>query len=176
MNPTTTEESRSLSKEYIIEALFILLKKHSFNKITVNDICAKAGISRVTYYRHFHSKIDIIKEFLIDVTKKHLIEVINEKKDFTKGELVTSYFETFKEIKDKMLILKRDNLLQIYLTVVTDIFAKLLTEYTKLRIEQSYVFSGAIYNCSLWWLDEDCATSPEEMAKNFIYCFTTLKE
>ena len=53
--------SKKLAKDYIIEALLQLLKKHSFEDITVTDIANKAGVTRVTFYRNFNSKEEIIK-------------------------------------------------------------------------------------------------------------------
>ncbi len=52
------------SKGYIIDALFMLMKKKKYDTITVTDIAKKAGVTRITFYRNFINKDDIIKQHL----------------------------------------------------------------------------------------------------------------
>ena len=54
-----------LSKDYITEALLQLMGKMDYDKITITEITKKAGVNRVTFYRNFNSKDDIIKECLL---------------------------------------------------------------------------------------------------------------
>jgi len=49
------------SGEWLIEALFALLKENDYSKITVRDICRKADLSRQTFYNFFDTKEDIIR-------------------------------------------------------------------------------------------------------------------
>lgn len=52
------------AKDYIIEAIFQLMNKKNYNDITITDITKKAGVNRVTFYRNFNSKEDVVKEHL----------------------------------------------------------------------------------------------------------------
>lgn len=40
----------------IVDALFELAREKPFDRVTVGDICARVGVSRQTFYRHFASK------------------------------------------------------------------------------------------------------------------------
>lgn len=42
-------------------ALITLLETTAFNKITVNDICAEAMVSRSAFYVHFEDKYDLLR-------------------------------------------------------------------------------------------------------------------
>jgi AcrR family transcriptional regulator len=42
------------------EALFQLMGQKSFSQITVTDIAERAGVSRLTFYRNFETKEDIL--------------------------------------------------------------------------------------------------------------------
>lgn len=64
-------DKENLSKKYIIEALLILMDTNDYNKITITDITKKAGFNRVTFYRNFNSKDEIIKECLSLCDKKN---------------------------------------------------------------------------------------------------------
>lgn len=59
-----SEESHRLTVEAIQEAVFILLKKHDFSKITVTDIIKKSGVSRSAFYRNFKDKESILYGFV----------------------------------------------------------------------------------------------------------------
>ena len=54
-------------KEYLFESLMILLKDNPFNKISITDIAKKAGVSRMTYYRYYKNKEDIIRVHINDI-------------------------------------------------------------------------------------------------------------
>ena len=51
---------KQLTKEYIIQSLFILMKTKDYSDITIQDITNKAGVNRSTYYRNFSCKENII--------------------------------------------------------------------------------------------------------------------
>ncbi|MBF7018091.1 TetR/AcrR family transcriptional regulator [Staphylococcus durrellii] len=44
----------------LADAYYQLLQTKKNNKITINEICQKAGTSRPTFYRHFYDKEDLI--------------------------------------------------------------------------------------------------------------------
>lgn len=49
------------------ETLFMRLEQNDFRKITVNDLCKQALISRATFYAHFLDKYDFLKYCLINL-------------------------------------------------------------------------------------------------------------
>lgn len=46
----------------ILDAARILFWKHGFRRVSVEEICCEAGVSKMTFYRHFGNKIDLAKE------------------------------------------------------------------------------------------------------------------
>lgn len=48
--------------EHINEALFGLLKEKSLNEISISEICETAGVGRMSFYRNYESKEDVIKK------------------------------------------------------------------------------------------------------------------
>lgn len=49
------------SKRALLQALILLLEKKSFAKISVNDICEAALVSRTTFYTHFEDKYALVR-------------------------------------------------------------------------------------------------------------------
>ena len=52
--------------------LLQLIKKQKFEDITITDIANKAGVTRVTFYRNFNSKEEIIKNHLDNITDEFI--------------------------------------------------------------------------------------------------------
>ena len=52
--------SNVFAKDCIATALIKLMKQKKYEDITITDIANTAGVSRVTYYRNYNSKEDII--------------------------------------------------------------------------------------------------------------------
>ena len=71
----------------ITEAFMALLVASTFEKITVNAIVRKAGISRSTFYLHFQDKFDLDK-----VTH----EIVSELKEIFDGEWNQEFDEQLK--------------------------------------------------------------------------------
>ncbi|WP_335504552.1 TetR/AcrR family transcriptional regulator, partial [Bacillus sp. JJ722] len=58
------------SRAYLKEALLILLLKHSYENIKVEDIARKAGVNRSTFYAHYKSKNMLLKDVIYDTLEK----------------------------------------------------------------------------------------------------------
>ncbi len=43
-----------------------LFMKHGFRRVTIKELCEKADVSKMTFYKHFDNKADLVK-FMIDV-------------------------------------------------------------------------------------------------------------
>lgn len=50
-------------KEWFLEALVKLLKNKDFEKITITELCACAGVPRSSFYRYFNSKDDVFRDY-----------------------------------------------------------------------------------------------------------------
>ncbi|QVK19504.1 TetR/AcrR family transcriptional regulator [Mycoplasmatota bacterium] len=70
------------TKEFVYEALNLLLKKYNYHHISISMIIKKSGVGRTTFYRHFYSKDDILKTKLKSQTLD-LLELLNKTYDLT---------------------------------------------------------------------------------------------
>lgn len=57
-------ETGDTMMDYMVEALLLLMKEKSYDRIKVGEITERAGVDRTTYYRHFHSKEEILERYL----------------------------------------------------------------------------------------------------------------
>ncbi len=58
-------------KESLTQALFQLMHTQSFDKISITALCEKAGVSRISFYRHFEQKEDIVIRYMHEQIVKH---------------------------------------------------------------------------------------------------------
>ena len=68
MESFNIDNSTMSVENYIYQALEILLETKPYNKISITDICNKAGVSRVTFYRYYKDKDEIL---LTRVSKRY---------------------------------------------------------------------------------------------------------
>lgn len=52
----------TLTKRLLKEGLFRLLKTKELNKINISELCKEAGINRATFYKHYNSPQDVLKD------------------------------------------------------------------------------------------------------------------
>ena len=57
------------------EALISLMEQNDYDSIKISDIVVKAGISRMTYYNYYHSKTDILEDYLQEMVAEYLRSV-----------------------------------------------------------------------------------------------------
>ena len=62
-------------KEQILRAGKDLFWKFGFRRVTVEEICKEAGVSKMTFYKHFTNKVDLATTFLDRVFDENLDKV-----------------------------------------------------------------------------------------------------
>lgn len=55
------------SRECIVMALLRLIKEKPFSSISISELTAKAGVSRVTFYRNYTSKEEVLTSYIHDI-------------------------------------------------------------------------------------------------------------
>lgn len=71
-----------VSKKYqqIVATAEELFLKHGFKRVSIEEICQKAGVSRMTFYRHFTNKMHLMRhiwDYWIEDAYQKLHEVEN---------------------------------------------------------------------------------------------------
>jgi AcrR family transcriptional regulator len=53
-----------IKREHLLETAKTLFWKHGIKRISIEEICQASGISKMTYYKHFKDKTDIVRSIL----------------------------------------------------------------------------------------------------------------
>lgn len=75
-----------------------LFFKHGFKRVTIEEICEAADVSKMTYYKYFSNKMDLVKKIMKDTME----EAVAEYKSIMKSDIsFTKKIELQIEMKRK---------------------------------------------------------------------------
>lgn len=152
----------------LVEAMFTLLKKQSFSKITVNDLCVEALCSRATFYAHFQDKYDLLR-FCMESMKKSLME------DAQPGEgllrKIVEYMYNRPEIFKHLFMEETNTELN---RMIGEMLARDITLVLEKQAMEGRVFNvppnilavfitGGLSGLLMWWIGNGYPVSKEEM-------------
>jgi len=159
-------QSEKYVDKYITEALFNLMKKKDFNSISITEICNKAGTGRMSFYRNFDSKEDIIKKWITNTTDNFLNESdISYKNDTTKDYFI-KLFSHLEKYKSEAYLIYKANLFNL---LKNEFDNKLINLHQKeYENYKSYFIAGGIFNVYYFWLINGSKENPEELANKMV--------
>lgn len=168
------------TQQALATAMLSLLDSASFSRITVNDICTEALVSRSAFYVHFQDKYDLLHfclEKLSDRIFAGYEEVSHEEVSF-EGRL-KEVLEAFQSNKRVLLHMIGTDLDVELAEMIRGSFQKDMQRVMKLRNitpeiyarHQDLVtvyFTAGITHTILYWLSKDTPDSVDDM----VLCFS----
>jgi len=156
------------SRDYIIEAFFLLLRDNVIDDISVASICDKAGVSRVTFYRNFKDKNEIIDGYFTKMIRQFVIEMGTRHSNTNYYDIAYQSFYFLREEKENIKALTKSNLSYLYLNILNEKLSNNFNAEGYGNEMTAYVYAGGLYNLSMWWvIKDDCRTGIEDMIKAF---------
>ncbi len=161
------------TKKLLYEALLRLLKKKSFQEITVNDICREAMLHRTTLYKYFNNKYDLLEYAILQYGNIQLYPSPLEGSSYqVKREQTVERWDQLVDViaasEDIVRHVMQDSLNPIFLTVLrqvadirsADISHNLPENCPPERRKMFSDFMGRIQAGSmiailLWWLEQE---------------------
>ena len=157
-------------KEQILEALLGLMEIVPYHEISVRVICESAGISRPTFYNHFHSKEDAVRWFVHNDFMTSAYPVIRFRQE---ASATLAFFAYLRRHRDFYLhlfdvdhgLLLRSCLESTYTDVIQDFEEDILPGNAKLGSIDPILFakfsSGALASLITYWVETGMSI-PEE--------------
>lgn len=158
---------RNLIEEAITNALLELMKTTEYDKISITDITQKAGLSRITYYRHFDSKEEILIRYFEIAKQKFQKQCDELLKNADYNQVIICLFTFFKENMAVNKTLRSAKLDHIVLDYLSDDFVKAMPQIKDKYF--AHLISGGLFNVCIRWLDSNCEDSIEEVSRPFIF-------
>ncbi len=159
------------SKQMILDGFMCLLNDENYDEITVSQIAQEAGVTRMTLYRHFKEKEDII----IYAFEQHLEKVLRHLDDFeipSLKELLAYRFKVLKESKYTSILAKQNKLNKLSQTLGKQFFHYFDTIIPKFDEEYDMVFiAGGLDAMTILWIKNGMIEPPEYMASKVLKVF-----
>ena len=160
-----TKTQRSLS-----QALHSLLESQSFDKITINDICGEAMVSRSTFYAHIEDKYQLL-HFSIGEVERHIFGDLRDK------ELRAVLLVTLENVQENVKILRNlvvaeldieliEMFRQHFIAIFEDMLPALgqADEVPSAKVEVAASFYAAgVAQTTLLWIAKKLPITTEEM-------------
>lgn len=169
MKATRKSQSNLIARECIVTALLKLTYEKPLSAITVSELTQKAGVSRVTFYRNYASKEEVLTAELEDLFAAYLEEDLRNVRQgiYYDRAHMTHCFSYLYQYR-----LFMDGLMRCGFG---DLFLRRLTRFVCEKwggcrdgCPERYrlvAFSGLLYNVYTEWVRRECAETPEQLAE-----------
>ena len=177
-------------------ALICLLKKKTFEYITISDICKKAEVSRSTFYLHYDNTYDLLEEttlrliddflsYFTEDTKNISVNLSNcklEELNFICDKYLNPYLTYMKDNQEIILTaqshIKPLGFDKVYIKMFENIFNPILDRFGYPESERNYVimyYLNGINAVILEWLKENCQKPIGEISEIIKICVFGMK-
>lgn len=167
----------------IIEAFTALLARKNFARITVQDIIDRANIGRTTFYAHFATRDDLLKEVCQEMFS-HVFSLQPEREethDFSRKtssprSMITHILYHLAENRNNIAILtgNGDLICGFFQQFFRELASRKLVQaqaWQELGIPEDFLISHistSFTGMVQWWISNRLACSPEELAGYFM--------
>lgn len=151
-----TNSANLIVRESIETAFIELLNEKTIDKITITEIVNKAGVSRISFYRNYYFKEDVLFSAMDRIAAEWKINADN-----TQTDLIDQILKLFE--------LEKPLLSVIYKNDLSRLMYKLIQKYCGLddnSSETSYINSsiaGAIFGWCDEWVKRGMQETPEQI-------------
>lgn len=162
----------------IVDAFFALLKEEKFSEISITDLVTVARVSRMSYYRNFDSKEQIIEEYIASLYHAMVGDRAAAPSQSIMGkEMLQAEFSRSLEVARK----EKARILSLINAGFSSTFLEMMNVYLEERLGGMpatstkrfglYFISGAMFNVLVQWLVGGCVEPSGELAE---YCANSL--
>lgn len=169
------------TRKAIYNALSKLLERKRFESITVQEIIDEANIGRSTFYAHFETKDDLLKEMCTDIFHHIFNDRLPQEADhdYSTGspnlELKLGHIlYHLQEVKSDLKGILGGESGELFMRFLKNYLRELFALYKKdfsADIPEDFLLhhlSGSFAEAVKWWMMEDTKHSPEEVAAYYM--------
>ena len=159
-------EKENLTRTYIVKAFASLLKEKRYEKISVCDICEKAGVSRMSFYRNFESKKALVYSG-IEIITGNIKNSINELEVKNQYTITRTVFESILKLKPMFKSFEGNDIFKNLLDMgIKKIEHDIPIDFVNKTSKYIPIFYyGALTLVISKWLQGGAVETPDEMAR-----------
>ena len=158
-----------------------LLTEKSYHQITVQDIIDRANVGRTTFYDHFETKDELLKEMCSELFRHVFSDVLSAENthDFSlsggeSGAVITHMLyhlrDNKRNIRGILSCESGEMFLQFFRQYLNKLFFSYLSRGNHPTVPEDFLLnhiSGSFVNMVQWWIRGGAKETPEELAAYF---------
>ena len=157
-------------KERIMKAMIDLSAEKSWDKITITDIINKSKVARATFYRNFSSMDDLITYGIRQLREDYWENAPKNCTEFLCPEMLAYTFDYYRKNRELILSYHRSGSFNSVLDIITESMVLSFGDMPSHSISRYklYYYAGALYNMTIYWLENGMKETAKEMADAFL--------
>ena len=170
---TYNENLNKVVKESLQTALVLTMQHQDFSKISITDLCKKAGVSRMAFYSNYKTLDSLLESVVREYNSELVVDLVSS--PVRRVATLDWYFKLFNKIKANVNFFKtlfnagfRDK----YLSIINNLVLQ-LEGMTSSRKYARIIWAGGIVNIIINWIDNDLDEPVESIAK---LCYENMVE
>jgi len=156
-------ELNNLTKESIVTAVLLLMDTVPYSKITISDICKKAGVSRNAFYRNYPKKDAILHYYLFKITEDYRKQLRTHQTHITAYDMFHNLLVHMKNNKKLIDALLSADLAYLLIDTIFLSFRDCFSN-TDFHYKEAH-FAGSFYATCMNWLYNDFERPAEEVTR-----------
>ena len=163
------KEANLRVKKGITMALFSLMHQKSFSDITISEIIRTAGVARVSFYRNYDSKEDVLLTLIEDILEEFRSTIDSNETNYYTYENIRRSFAYFKRYGNFLLDLYHFGYGSILLEKLNQFHEEVAGNMPSRSIEryELYMYMGALFNTAIKWIQNGTRESEEDITGMF---------
>ena len=161
------------SREMIVQAFRKLLRNSDYNDITLSEIADEAGLARMTLYRHFRNKDNILLHIAQRVQEQAWEKWNGDSSSI--GEVILFQLVETAKLPNRFVLAENQYVWGTVQSYLERIWIDTLTAFLGLSFDEDphlFLFlTGGFSRIYFDWLTNDCAQSPDEIRDRVIGYF-----
>ena len=156
----SNEESNRITRECLRIAMFKLMGREPFEKITITELAKCAGVSRVAFYRNYETKEELVEDLCRSLFVELKASLESERFRTDRRTWYVDFFRTIRDNSEYFRIYLDANLRLTEEAVLETVFPSATSgeQYANVARE------GAFLAVLTAWFRAGIAETPEEMA------------
>lgn len=159
------EQKNTYVKKQITAALLSLLKEKPLSDISISELTSRAGIGRVSFYRNYQNKEDILKEES-DRLIKEWGKLYESNPESAPETLFPSLFDFYRDHRDFYITLYNAGMSSIMMETIIGTI-RITPEMQNLEAYMKSFWAYGIYGWMLEWIKRGMKESGKELLALF---------
>ena len=161
------QEANRKVKEAITNALFEMMEDEAISKITITRIIKKANVARISFYRNYQTKEDVLITLVHDVLDDFRDSSDYDLSAFRSWKHIKRIFTYFDRYKKYVINLYKSGYGTMLLNELNQFHEYIAGDMPADSPERYgiYTFIGAVYNAAIIWLMEDAPATTNRISE-----------